>query len=448
MLTGNELPAVGHPQSARTKGLLEKSAQYCCKAVNTGLDMLVDEAKGAVLKDMDGNVYIDFYGGIGVLNAGHCPDEVLKAIKEQADRCLHTFHALVHQETFIELAEKICQIAPIEGAKKAMLFSTGAEALENAVKISRRYTGKSGALVLDKAYHGRTLLTMSMSAKVRPYKYGFGPFVSDIGKIPTPYCYRCPYGSSHDKCGLACLEQIRNSFKAGMDPDQISCLVIESQLGEGGFIVPPTDYMQGLRQICSENDIVLILDEVQSGFCRSGKMFAVEHFGIEPDLMPFAKSVASGLPVSGVVGKAAIMDTPEAGQLGGTYAGNPVCCAAALATIDIYEKQKLWQRANTIHDYVFGRLAQLQDQYPEHIGEYRGLGAMIGVEIVKSKAGKEPAKDLVKQILDKCRSKGVIMIDAGIEGNVIRMLMPLAITDEQLAYAMDALEASAKEVLK
>jgi 4-aminobutyrate aminotransferase/(S)-3-amino-2-methylpropionate transaminase len=446
MLTGKELAQVGKEQGARTKELLEWGAQYCARGVNTGKPMYVDEAKGAIIKDLDGNTYIDFFGGIGVVNVGHCPEPVVEAIKKQAERFLHTFHTIVQHEQYVKLAKKLSEIAPGPSAKKVMFVNSGAEAVENAIKISRRYNGKAGIITFENAFHGRTLLTMTLTSKVRPYKFGFGPFAPEVYRVPYPYCYRCPWHSTHPECGLHCLEYFHTFFKADVDPEMISCLIIEPVQGEGGFIISPKDYMTGLREICTENKIVMIMDEVQSGWCRTGKMFATEHFGIEPDLMTVAKSIAAGMPLSAVVGKAEIMDAPEGGQIGGTFSGNPVACAAALATIEIYEKDRLDQQANKINAYVVDRLQKMQAKHKE-IGDIRALGAMIAMELVKDPMTKEPIAAETDKITAECFKRGLIIINAGVLGNNIRMLMPLVITDEQLAQAMDILEESTDLVL-
>jgi len=447
MLTGKELPEVGHPQSEESKELLEWGRQCVARGVDNGKPIFADIARGAVIQDLDGNRYIDFFGGIGVLNAGHCPEPVVEAIRQQSERYMHTFHTIIRHEHYVKLSKKLCEIAPGPSAKKAMLVNSGAEADENAIKIARRYNGKAGILSYDNAFHGRTLLTLSITAKVKPYKFGFGPFAPEVHKLTTPYCYRCPWGASYPGCAMHCLEYFKSFFKGGIDPDQVSCLIIEPVMGEGGFIMPPKEYFQGLREILSEKGIVFIMDEIQTGFCRTGKMFASEWFGIEPDLLTCAKSIASGLPVSGVVGKAEIMDAPDPGAIGGTFAGNPVACAAGVATIAYYQQNQLWERAMAINAYVLPRLEELQEKYPERIGDIRALGAMIAMEFVKSKQGKEPDKEAVGRICGEALKNGLILIDCGIEGNVIRMLMPLVITDEQLAYAIDILEKACATVL-
>jgi 4-aminobutyrate aminotransferase/(S)-3-amino-2-methylpropionate transaminase len=446
MLTGKELAQVGNAPGKKTKELMEWGAKYCARGVNTGKPVFIDEGKGAVVKDLDGNTYIDFFGGIGVVNAGHCPEPVVEAIKKQAERFLHTFHTIIPHEHYVKLAKKLCEIVPADFPKKAMFVNSGAECVENAVKIARKYTGKTGIISFESAFHGRTLLAMSLTSKVRPYKFGFGPFAPEVYKVPSAYCYRCPWNSTYPGCGMHCLEHFHTFFKAEVDPETVACLIIEPVQGEGGFIVPPKEYLPGLKQICAENGIVFIADEVQTGFCRTGKMFACENFGVEPDLITMAKSIATGMPLSAVVGKAEIMDAPEGGQIGGTFSGNGVSCAAALAAIEIYETEKLADRANKINEFVVEKLKLMQEKHAQ-IGDIRHLGAMIAFELVKDPKTKEPAKDEANQILGECFKRGLLIIGAGVLGNTIRMLMPLVITDEQLAQAMDILEESVDIVL-
>lgn len=447
MLQGNELAKVGNKQGEKTKELLEWGAKYCARGVNNGRPIFADEAKGAIIKDLDGNLYIDFFGGIGVVNAGHCPEPVVTAIKKQAEKYLHTFHTIVQHEYYIKVAKKLIEITPGNFPKKAMFVNSGAEADENAVKIARRYNRKPGVVAFEMGFHGRTLLTMTLTSKVKPYKYGFGPFAPEVYKAPSAYCYRCPWDSAYPGCGMHCLEHFDKFFQAEVNPDNISCMIIEPVQGEGGFIVPPKEYLPGLKKICEDNDIVFIADEVQSGFCRTGKMFAIENFDVEPDMITVAKSIAVGMPLSAVIGKAEIMDAPDGGQIGGTFAGNPVSCAASLATIEIYEKEKLADRAMKINEYVVGRLKEMQEKH-QQIGDIRALGAMIAVELVKDRATKAPAKEETAKILEECFKRGLIIISAGVMGNIIRMLMPLVITDEQLVQALDIMGEAFDVVLK
>jgi len=447
MIRGTELANVGRVQGEKTKELMEKKKRYVSRGIPTVIPIFVDEAKGAVVRDIDGNTYIDFYAGIGVLNAGHRPDTVVDAIKDQTDKYLHTSFPITHYEPYVALCEKLASITPGNHEKKAMLVNSGAEAVENAAKIARAYTKKPGLVAFEAGFHGRTLLTMTLTSKVKPYKFGFGPFAPEVYKIPSAYCYRCVYQSTYPGCGMHCVEQCKRFFVSEVDPASIAAMIIEPVQGEGGFIVPPPEFLPGIKGICEENGIVFIADEIQSGFARTGKMFAVEHFGVEPDLTVMAKSIASGIPLSAVAGKAEIMDAPDPAYIGGTYGGNPVACAAGLATIDYMEKEKLTERAVRIGKFAVDKLKEMEEGYPQ-IGEIRALGAMIGVEFVTDRGTKEPAKQETSMIVGECFKRGLLTLGAGIFGNVVRMLMPLVITDEQLSQAMSIFEESCEVVLK
>lgn len=446
MLKGSELADVSKGIGQEIQALIEKKQKFIARGIPHSNPIAVDEAKGAVIKDIYGNIYIDFYGGIGVINAGHCPDTVVEAIKNQAGKFIHTFFSTAMYSSMVDLAEKLVQIAPGDFDKKAMFVNTGAEAVENAIKIAKAYTKKQGVIAFEYAFHGRTLLTMTLTSKVKPYKYGFGPFAPEVYKVPSAYCYRCPYKSTYPECGLHCLDYLNQFFSTTVDPGEVAAMIIEPVQGEGGFIVPPPEFLPGLKKICEENNIVFIADEVQTGFGRTGKMFAVENFGVEPDIITMAKSIAAGMPLSAVVGKAEIMDAPGPGYVGGTYSGNPLSCAAALATIDLLQGQDLSERANNIGKKTVGRLKELQEKHPQ-IGDIRSLGAMVGVEIVKDPVTKEPAPEEKGRIIDECFQRGLIIIGAGVFSNVIRMLMPLVITDEQLDQALAILEESCEVVL-
>ncbi|KUO79051.1 MAG: 4-aminobutyrate aminotransferase [Desulfosporosinus sp. BRH_c37] len=431
----------------KSQELLERKNKFTARGISQGTPLFIDKAEGALMTDVDGNTFIDFYGGIGVLNAGHCPKPVVEAIKNQAEKLIHSCFMTTMYEGWVDLAEKLAEITPISGDKKVTYVNSGAEAVENAVKIARSYTKRSGVISFELAFHGRTNLTMGLTSKVKPYKYGFGPFAPELYKIPSAYCYRCYYRSSYPGCGMHCLEQFDRFFAAETPPDSIAAMIIEPVQGEGGFIVPPKEFLPGLKAITEKHGIVLIMDEIQTGFGRTGKMFATEQFGVEPDLMTMAKSIAAGMPLSAVVGKAEIMDAPGPGMLGGTFAGNPLACAAGLATIDYIEKEKLPERAGEIGAKVVDRLRAMQEKYAL-IGDIRSLGAMIGIELVKDRATKEPANEETNQIIKECLSQGLIIISAGVFGNVIRMLMPLVITDDQLEQALSILDNAFAKIQK
>lgn len=431
----------------KSQALLERKQKVVARGISNGTPIFVDKAEGAEITDVEGNTFIDFYGGIGVINAGHCPPPVVEAIKKQSEKLLHTCFMVTMYEPYVDLAEKIIEIAPGNFAKKAMFMNSGAEAVENAVKIARFYQKKPGIISFECAFHGRTLMTMSLTSKVKPYKYGFGPFAPEVYKIPSPYCYRCYYNSTYPDCGLHCLEQFERTFAAEVPPENIAAMIIEPIQGEGGFIVPPDEYLPGLRKICDKYEILLIADEVQTGFARTGKMFACEHFGLEPDMMTFAKGVASGMPLSGVVGKAEVMDGPDPSHIGGTFGGNPVSCAASLATIDYIRQEKMVEKAQKIEKVAKQRMLEMKDKY-SIIGDVRGLGSMLAMEFVKDRKTKEPAKEEAAKVFQECYKNGVIVMSAGIYSNVVRTLMPLAVTEEQLEQGLNVLENAVASVSK
>ena len=428
----------------KSKELLEKRKKYVPRGISYSTEIFVEEAKGALIKDVDGNVFVDFAAGIGVQNVGHCDDTVVEAIKEQSEKYIHPSFNVAMYEPYIALAERLVELTPGDYEKKAMFANSGAEAVENAIKIARKYTGKTGIVSLDFAFHGRTYMAMTLTSKVKPYKDGFAPYNSDTYKIPTPYCYRCPMGCSYPECGIACAERFRTMLKSDLSSEMIAALIVEPVQGEGGFIVPPKEYMQKLQEICNENDIVFIVDEIQAGFARTGKLFASENYDIEPDLITLSKAIAAGVPLSAVVGKSEILDAPIVGAIGGTYSGNPVACAAALKVIDKIEKDRLTERAVEVGTYIMERLKKMKEKYSA-IGDVRGVGAMVAVELVKDRTSKEPDKELTSKIINLCYNKGVIFINAGIFGNVIRFLPPLVMTKEQLEYGIDTLEEAIKE---
>jgi 4-aminobutyrate aminotransferase/(S)-3-amino-2-methylpropionate transaminase len=404
----------------------------------------IARGEGAMLEDLDGNRYLDFAGGIGVLNAGHAPEKVVKAIQQQAERFTHSCFHVALNEPYVRLAEVLNRITPGTFPKKTLLVNTGAEGVENAVKIARNATRRPGIICFEDAFHGRTLLAMSLTSKVHPYKDHFGPYAPDVHRMPYSYCYRCPWGKKYPGCNIECATFLEDFFKRYVDPSTVAALIVEPILGEGGFVMPPQEYYPILAAICRKYGILLIADEVQTGFGRTGKMFACEHWGIEPDLIVTSKSLASGMPLAAVTGRAEIMDAPMEGSLGGTFGGNPVSCAAALAAIDLIEKHNLARRAETIGLKVRERFEGLWKKCP-YVGNVRGAGAMRAIEFVKDRASKEPAKDLVTRIMRLCYERGLIVINAGTYGNVLRTLMPLVITDEQLEEGLEILEGAILE---
>ncbi len=403
------------------------------------------EAKGAVIKDVEGREFIDFAGGIGVMNVGHCAEGVVEAIKDQAERFTHTCFHVVMYEPYVELARKMNQITPGRFSKKTMFVNSGAEAVENAVKVARYATGRPAMIAFEDAFHGRTLLALTLTSKVKPYKYGFGPYAPEIYRIPYGYCYRCAFGLEYPSCEIHCADYLKEVFYTHISAENVAAVMTEPVLGEGGFVVPPEGWHRKIKQICEANGILYIDDEVQAGFGRTGKMFAIEHFGVEPDIILTAKSLAGGLPLAGVTGKAEIMDAPHVGGLGGTYGGNPLACRAALAVIETFERENLLDRAEAIGRKVMDRFRKMQEEH-EIIGDVRGVGAMVAMELVKDRATKEPAKDETGLLVKKCYEKGLITISAGTYGNVMRILMPLVITDSQLEKGLAILDESLGEI--
>ena len=419
--------------------LLQSKKKYVSKGVGSNLELFISEAKGALIKDVDGNVFIDFSSGIGMQNIGHCDEAVVSAIKDQVEKFIHPCFHVVMYEAYIELAKKLSDIAPGSYPKKVMLANSGAEAVENAVKIARRHTKKAGVISLECAFHGRTYMAMSLTSKVKPYKNGFGPFSPETYKIPSAYCYRCPLDCRYPECGCACAEKLKTLLKGEMSADYIAALIAEPVQGEGGFIIPPADYLKALESICREYDIVFIIDEIQSGFGRTGKLFAAEHFCIEPDIMTVSKSIAAGIPLSAVVGKEEIMDSTNPGEIGGTFGGSPVACAAALKVMEKLENSALCDRALHLGNIISTGLNALKEKYPV-IGDVRGLGAMQAVEFVKDRKTREPYAGIVSRIISYSCKKGVIFLNAGIFSNVLRFLPPLVMTDEQVRYGMQVLD--------
>ncbi len=425
----------------KTEKLIQRKNNAVARGIANSTGIFVEKASGAVITDVEGREFLDFYAGVGVLNVGHCPEAVVKAIQKQAEQLLHSFFAIAMYEPYVELAEKMNSLVPGGSLKKTMFANSGAEAVENAVKIARHATKRTGIISFEGAFHGRTFMTMSLTSKVKPYKYGFGPFAPETYKVPSAYCYRCHYRSTYPGCGMHCLENFERFFTAEVDAEHIAAMIIEPVQGEGGFIVPPPEFLPGLKAICESKGILFIADEVQTGFGRTGKMFAIENWGVEPDIITTAKSIAAGIPLSAITGKAEYMDAPDAGNIGGTYGGNPLACAAGLETIKFIEDNKLCSRAAQIGSTTMKRLKGLQERCTV-VGDVRGVGAMIGIELVKDRQTKEPAKEITSKVVKYCLEQGVMLISAGIFSNVIRLLIPLVVTDEQLDRGLTVLEQS------
>jgi 4-aminobutyrate aminotransferase/(S)-3-amino-2-methylpropionate transaminase len=412
--------------------------KYVAHGVSNSTQIFADYAEGALVRDVDGNVFVDFAAGIGVINIGHRPQEIVDAIGTQINRFIHTSINVLWYDVYTKLARKLCELAPLNEAK-TMFVNSGAEAVENAVKIAKKYTGRTGIVTVDGSFHGRTLLTMSLTTKVKPYKDGFGPFAPETYKIPCPNLYRRPDGVSADVFAVSCADAFENMLNTSLSPDMIACVILEPVQGEGGFVPMPPVYVRRMREITARHGITLIMDEIQSGIARTGTFFATEQFGIEPDIITSSKSLAAGLPLGAVIGKTKIMDSVHTGGIGGTFGGNPVACAAALAVIDNISKYNLCAEAVRIGEYITKRCRTMQKEY-EQIGDVRGMGAMIGMEFVK--ADKSPDKELTSRVINESLQKGAIFINTGIHSNVIRFLPPLVMTDAQLKLGMDILESS------
>jgi 4-aminobutyrate aminotransferase / (S)-3-amino-2-methylpropionate transaminase / 5-aminovalerate transaminase len=429
----------------KSQALAQRRAAAVARGLSCGTPIFVAQAEGAVLEDVDGNRYIDFAGGIGCLNTGHRAPGVLAAIQKQLDKFLHVCVQVTGYESYVRLAERLNQLTPGNFPKKTLFVNSGAEAVENAVKIARAATGRPGIIAFEDGFHGRTMMALSLSSKTHPYKAGFQPFPGEVYRIPYAYCYRCSYSLTYPSCDLYCARHLEDTFKRVVASEGVAAVIAEPVLGEGGFVAPPLDYFRTLVDICHKHGVLFIADEIQSGFGRTGALFACERYGIEPDILVTAKSIGGGLPLAAITGRAEIMDAPGPGGLGGTFAGNPVACEAALAVLDMFEHQDLNARAQALGDHFHKRARDWQKRWPI-IGDVRGLGAMQALELVQSRDKREPAAEETKQVTQYCYEHGVITISAGSYGNVIRLLMPLVITDAQMDEALDVLEGALKAV--
>src|SRR3989475_2959932 len=422
---------------AKSRELLARRNEFVARGVSSTMNVFAAKADGAIIEDVDGNRYIDFEGGIGAMNIGHARPEVTKAISEQAAKFTHTCFSVMMYEPYIALAERIVKLTPGEFPKKAIFFNSGAEAVENAVKIARYATGRPAIISFDNAFHGRTLMTMTMTSKVKPYKHRFGPFAPEVYQAPFPYAYRLDM--TPQQASEYCIAELESMFIGEVAPDQVAAIIIEPVQGEGGFMVAPPGFLSALKEVCQKYGILFVADEIQSGFCRTGRMFAVEHDGVEPDMIIIAKSMGAGMPISGVVGRAEIMDAPAPGTLGGTYSGNPVACAAALAVLDLFEKEDYAARSRAIGQVVTDRFLKLQEQFPT-VGDGRGLGGMVAMELVKDRTTKEPDSHAASDVLAAAHCRGLVLVKAGMSDNVSPVLVPLCVTDEQLKQGLDIFE--------
>jgi 4-aminobutyrate aminotransferase / (S)-3-amino-2-methylpropionate transaminase / 5-aminovalerate transaminase len=429
----------------KSEEMLERRKKYVPKGISNNCHSFVKKAHGSLVEDVDGNILIDFAGAIGTLNVGHTHPRVVRALQEQASQFIHTGFNVMMYESYINLAERLCQLAPGDFNKQAAFFNSGAEAVENAVKIARKYTKRQGIISFTRGFHGRTLMTMTMTSKVKPYKFGFGPFAPEVYKAPYPYVYRRPEGLSEQQYNEMIIDQFETFLLAEVAPETIAAVVMEPVQGEGGFIVPDKAFVQRVREICTQYGILFVADEIQTGFARTGKYFAIEHFGVEPDLITISKSMGAGVPISGVIGRAEIMDAADVGEIGGTYSGSPLGCRAALTVLDIIESENLNERAQKIGKRATEKMKELAERF-DSIGDVRGLGAMCAMEIVKNRQNKTPDKEAVGKIVKAAGERGLMLLSAGLYGNVIRLLMPLTITDEQLEEGLQILEESFEAV--
>lgn len=406
--------------------------RYVAAGVASPNEQFADHARNAELWDADGKRMIDFAGGIGVLNIGHRHPKVVEAIKAQLDRLMHTCQTVMPYEGYVKVAEKLSQIAPVRGHAKVMLANSGAEALENAVKIARAATGKTNVICFDGGFHGRTFMTMAMNGKVSPYSTDFGPMPGSVFRAPFPVPY---HGITEDEA----IRGLNMALKADANPKDTAAVVIEPVLGEGGFYAAPASFLKRLRELCDEHDMLLIVDEVQSGFGRTGKMFAIEHSGVEPDIMTVAKSMADGMPISAIVGTDRVMDASGPNSLGGTYTGNPAACAAALAVMDVFEEEDILGKSQALGEKLGNRFAQWQEQF-EHVDNGRNLGAMAAIELVTDKQSREPRPDMAAKVTAYAKAHGLILLSCGMHGNTIRFLMPVTIEDDVLEEGLGIVE--------
>jgi 4-aminobutyrate aminotransferase/(S)-3-amino-2-methylpropionate transaminase len=416
----------------RSKEILERKERVVADPLSIFLPVVIEHGDGATLTDVDGNTFIDFTGGVGCLNVGHANPRVTDAVQEQAAKFLHTDFTIVPYEIYVTLAERLVATAPISGPAKAAFFNAGTEAVENAVKFARSHTGRPAVIAFEGGFHGRTLLSLTLTSKTHPYKAGLGPFAPEVYRLPFAQDYRGPTPRE----ALAALER---ALVTDVAAESVAAIVIEPVQGEGGFVVAPPEFLEGVRRICDDNGIVLVVDEVQTGFGRTGKMWGIEHYDVEPDLMTVAKSIAGGLPLSGVIGRAAIMDAPGDSAIGGTYVGNPVAQAAALAVLDVFEEDGIVERAARIGETIRARMESWKDRWGA-IGDVRGLGAMLAIELVHDRETKSPAPDLASAIVEAAAERGLLLLKSGIYSNCIRVLVPLVIGEGELEEALGVWE--------
>ncbi len=429
----------------KNEQLLKRRAESIPQGPFNMNPVFIAKAQGALMTDVDGRELIDFAGGIGVNNVGHCHPKVVAAIKDQAEQFIHTCFHVGMYEIYVDLAAKLNALAPGDFAKMTMFANSGAEAVENAVKVARYAKKRPAVICFDNAFHGRTYMGMSLTSKIKPYKFGFEPFVPEVYRMPFAYCYRCPFGRTYPDCAVFCADYLEDFFVTNVAAESVAAVIAEPIQGEGGFITPPPEYFPKLKKICDRHDIALIIDEVQTGAGRTGTFFAIEQWGIAPDLILSAKSLAGGMPLSAVTGREDLMNAPHVGGLGGTYSGNPVSCRAALAVLEILLTDGLLKRAEELGKILKKRFDEMQAKY-ELIGEVRGKGPMLGLELVKDRQTRTPATETAKALVQRCFEKGLVLLSCGNYSNVIRTLMPFVITDEQLDRGLTIFEESLHEL--
>jgi 4-aminobutyrate aminotransferase/(S)-3-amino-2-methylpropionate transaminase len=429
----------------RSQALLERRERSVARGIYNYHPVFVRRAHGALIEDVDGNVLIDFAGGIGCLNAGSTPEEVVAAVREQAGDFLFSCFTVAMHEPYVALVEKLVSYLPGSGPKKGLLVNSGAEGVENAIKVARSYTKRQAIITFQDSFHGRTLMTLALTSKTRTYKTGFGPFPSEVYRLPFAYCYRCPIHLEYPGCQVACASLLQDAFENQVAPGDVAALIVEPVQGEGGFIVPPKEYLPRLQELCRKHGILFIVDEVQTGIARTGTMFAFQHLGLEPDLVVLSKSVAGGLPLSAVLGRAEILDSAQVGGLGGTFSGNPLACAAALEVLELVERQNLAGRAREIGARLLARAGLWRGEFPR-IGDIRADGAMVGIEFVEDRATKQPAGEYVNRLKGECLKRGLLLISAGTYSNVVRFLNPLVIDDATLDQGLEIIENSMRSL--
>jgi 4-aminobutyrate aminotransferase/(S)-3-amino-2-methylpropionate transaminase len=422
-----------------SREIAERKKQVVADPLGFYLPIVIAEGRGAIVTDVDGNSFVDFAGGVGCLNVGHAHPRVVAAVQEQAARFFHTDFTIVPYEIYVDYAERLTALAPFVGQVKAAFFNAGTEAVENAVKFARGYTGRPAVIGFEGGFHGRTLLSLTLTSKTHPYKAGLGPFAPEVYRVSFPDEYR-------GITARVALDALERALATQVAAETVAAIVVEAVQGEGGFIPAPQEFMEGLREICDREGILLVVDEVQTGFGRTGRMFAVEHYGIEPDLITVAKSIAAGMPLSGVLGKAEIMDSLWDNAIGGTYVGNPVALAAAGAVLDVFEEEGLVERAQRIGDTIRARMVAWQERF-EAIGDVRGIGAMLAVEYVEDRETKEPAPAIASRVAEEAALRGLLLLTAGVHSNCNRVLCPLVITDAELDEALAAWEEALEAVL-